>query len=473
MAVTEITGHMPVAARRIPPVFWVALAVVGLISLPNLADPMIRHDDFPALFGEGDLFWSKTLHEGRWLNYIWHLRGLQTPAWLNFAAYQLCWATLATALALSATRDTPSTVFASVLAALILVAPPATMISSWFNTLLPGLAVVAAYGLITCRAEQRTARWLLPVFTLPALMAYTTYPLLLLALCLAGTRHRSVADLCAVLILFAASFAAAVAVTYALNWHVHGVFGVPLAPWREAQPATGLPGLWQNLHWIEATFATFLDRMSLGSPQLLLVQAMGFVAALLLMLRRAPLELAYLGAGLLTGIGLIALQAAKLGIEVPPRALLFVWVFWALICLRAAQIFAARPGPLGALGLVLASMVAVAYGVVAHQRYASFHPWLEQTRTLQTALAATSGPVHIFGHPAQSAVGRSAGLQSDEALIFRMRQLGGPALTLCSPPDPICRTLTHHQRDTTGWQVTQVDGRTVVVVPPVDMAPDR
>ena len=112
------------------PYLWQTLAIAVLavltISLPNLADPMIRWDDYPAYFSDPSGFWAKTLHEGRWLNYLWHLREVVTPAWLNFTAYQLLWATFAACLAVTTTRNGW---FAAVLALLILVAPPATLIS--------------------------------------------------------------------------------------------------------------------------------------------------------------------------------------------------------------------------------------------------------------------------------------------------------------------------------------------------------
>ena len=189
-----------VTLPRIPVVFCVALAMVAVISLPNLADPMIRHDDYPALLGNADAFWSKTLNEGRWVNYLWHLRGIITPSWLNFAAYQICWAIFATACALTATGHNKPTIIAALMAALILVAPTAGLISFWFNPLLPGLAFVALYAAIACRGSSATARWLLPDFTVLTFMSYTTYPLLLLAVGLVRTAPRSVPGLLGVLI---------------------------------------------------------------------------------------------------------------------------------------------------------------------------------------------------------------------------------------------------------------------------------
>ena len=76
---------------QLAPVFLITLVAAFLLTGQNLLDPMIRHDDYPAFFADAPAFWNKTLHEGRWLNYIWHLREVVTPAWLNFALYQRRW----------------------------------------------------------------------------------------------------------------------------------------------------------------------------------------------------------------------------------------------------------------------------------------------------------------------------------------------------------------------------------------------
>ena len=65
---------LKIKSSGFPITFLVTLVVTLIMSGTNLLDPMIRWDDYPALFGQEELFWSKTLHEGRWLNYVWHLR---------------------------------------------------------------------------------------------------------------------------------------------------------------------------------------------------------------------------------------------------------------------------------------------------------------------------------------------------------------------------------------------------------------
>ena len=77
--------------------------------------------------------------------------------------------------------------FGPILAVIIIVAPPATMISLWFNTLLPGLGLVALYAVLGVILSQSLHRALLLPFVIAGFMAYTTYPLLLLTVCLVCT----------------------------------------------------------------------------------------------------------------------------------------------------------------------------------------------------------------------------------------------------------------------------------------------
>ena len=180
---------------QLAPVFLITLVAAFLLTGQNLLDPMIRHDDYPAFFADAPAFWNKTLHEGRWLNYIWHLREVVTPAWLNFALYQSLWAAFVAAFAVAAMGPGGQRWFTVVLALLLVVCPSEMLISLWFNTLIPGLAVVALFAVLACYLSSAQLRWLLPIFVIVSFMAYTTYPLLLLAICIARTRDRSIRGL--------------------------------------------------------------------------------------------------------------------------------------------------------------------------------------------------------------------------------------------------------------------------------------
>lgn len=431
---------------RLAPTFWVALAAVFVMSLPNLADPMIRHDDFPALLADGDLFWNKTLHEGRWINYIWHLRGIVTPSWLNFAVYQLLWAVFAAATATVVTRNRGAGFFTLVLAIFILVSPSAMIISLWFNTLMPGLALVALFAVLACRVSDRALMAWLPVFVILTFMAYTTYPLLLLAVCLFRQDQRSFTRLIGILALFTASFIAAVLLTYTLNWQVHGVFGVPLDDWREATPAADLAGMMANLPKLWSVMSGFAVRTSFNFEPAVAFHLALFAAASLVLLWRSPLEALYIHAGLITGLVLVTAQVLKMGVTVPPRAFIFAWVFYGIAVLRAAQILSedgARPGRFspglpGRLARNAVVLIAASYLLQGTILSSLFRPWQAETRALAQTLSTLPEPILILGHPAQIATARDAGIQSDKAFPFRLRQLIGRDATLCGADLPPC-----------------------------------
>lgn len=257
---------------------------------------------------------------------------------MNFAIYQAFWALFAASLATVVVRQKGLTFFKGTLALLILVSPSALLISLWFNTLLPGLGLVAIFGLLACRVSSRTLNLLLPVFVVTTFMAYTTYPLLLLAIILFRQESRSFPKLIGLLALFTISFIIAILITYTINWSVHGIFGVPLAEWREATPAHNLSQLRDNLPKLLETFNAFMTKSSFGFFPAQIFHIALMVGASLVLLRHEPLEALYIYAGLITGITLIVLQVLKLGVAIPARTLIFVWVFYAITVVRAAEI---------------------------------------------------------------------------------------------------------------------------------------
>mgnify|MGYP003662766973 CR=1 FL=1 len=442
-AVDQHAGYIPsdVAATRtmqIWPTLWLTLVAVLVISLPNLADPMIRHDDFPAFFADPEGFWYKTLHEGRWVSYFWHLRGFQTPAWLNFAVYQACWALLAAAIATLSLGRSGLTWFSGALALMILASPSAALISLWFNTLLPGLALVALFAALGCRLSNRQMRLLLPPFVALTFMSYTTYPLILLCICLLRTERRSLLDLISLLALFAASFAGAVLLTYAINWQVHGVFGVPLAPWRDATPAADVAGMLANLPKLGESLVDFAMRTSYEFVPALLYHILLLIGATVVVARRNALEALYLHAGLFTGLALVAVQVMKVGAIAPPRAFIFVWIFYAVLAVRAACILTAQSGLAGRMGRNAVALVILSYLLQVGVQYADYRPWQHETRAISRAAMAHDGDIYVFGDPARGPAAQQAFLQTGEALHYRMQQLAQRHVIFCARTPADC-----------------------------------
>lgn len=454
--------------------FLVALIAVFAMSLPNLADPIIRWDDYPALFGDAAMFWNKTLHEGRWLNYIWHLRGWLAPAWLNFAIYQFMWAALAAGIATVAFRDERRVFLRAAFAVAIAVSPSALFLSLWFNTLMPGLGLVAIYAVMACYASPRIVVWLLPPFVVATFMAYTTYPLILLAICLMRQDTKSFWRLFFLLGLFTASIIAAVIITYTLNWYVHGIFGVPLADWRDATPAEGLEGLADNLSvlWLGTTHlgAAFSYRYEPA----IIAHAVLFLGSAGVLIKHRRNEAMYIYAGLFVGLVMVAAQVLKLGVQVPTRAFLFVWIFHWFALVRAVSIVMERPDFLGRYafkGVVLLIGVHLMLNV---QNYAKYRDWQQETRELNAILETAPQPIYVRYYPLYAPAGRQADIQSNHALNFRLNQLSGVQTVLCAEFPEDCATLPEPTASRTQFHVTALpDGLGTVVSYPLSFHSPR
>ena len=437
-----------------PTVGFAVLATL-LMSLPNVLDPMIRHDDFPAFFADPEPFWNKTLHEGRWINYLWHLREMVTPSWLNFAIYQVFWAVFAGAIAVATIGSRENQWFATVLALVIVAAHSATQISLWFNTLMPGLATVALYAVLGCTLTPRAHRLLLPPFVIASFMAYTTYPLLLLAVCLVRTRDRSIADLAGLLILFVLSFAAAVLSVYAINLQVHGIFGVPLAEWRNASPAHDVAGLVANFSYFVESLELYATGTSFTFDSVIIFHLTMLSLATIFVARAAPLEALYLHAGLWMGLALVAAQNLKLGVIVPPRAFMFAWVCYAVLLVRAAQHLGNRSELLGRIARNLVLLIFVCHFLANVVQYSCYRAWQSETRAIAESLADAPQPVLIKGNVMEMPSAKAAYVQLNVALPFRLRQVAGIEAILCEDDPGYCDELE------AGWAAGKTSAGTV------------
>lgn len=452
-------------ALRLWPVVAITVVAALVMALPNLHDPFIRFDDFPALLAQPELFWGKTLHEGRWVNYLWHLRGVVTPAWLNFAVYQILWAVLAAALAVAAMGRDGRAWYATVLALFILVAPSATLISLWFNTLIPGLGIVAFYAVLGCRLSPRVHRALLPVFVILSFWAYTTYPLILLAVCLVRTERHSLRDLLGLCVLFVASFAAAILLTYTLNWQVHGVFGVPLDDWRKAAPASDVAGLIANLPILAETLSSMMIKLSFNFTPAAYFHLAMLAGGTLVLIRLAPREALYLHAGLWMGMALMVLQVLKLGVVAPPRAFLFAWIFYAVIVVRATALLGRSPGLADRMARNFTLLIVLSYLVQTFSQYTLYRPWQAETRAMAQAVETADMPVLVYGDVMTLSSAKAVQLLSDKALVFRMEQLTGRTVILCDTTPARCAAAREDARPTLRVEVATTGGQTHLSYP--------
>lgn len=420
---------------RTPFAATVLLTFLGtlLANLPNLSDPIVRHDDLPALLGYAELFYSKTLSEGRWVNYYWHLRPIETPAWLNLLVYHLSAAIICTGLAISALGRQSQIWYRFALALFAWLGAPHYLISLWYNTYILGMALTALYAWLATVSTERQARLLLIPFVPLGLMSYTTYPLFMLAICL--VRHdtkRSFLDGLRLMLLFVASFALGLVLAYALNYYEHGIFGIEMATWREGQKPEDLATAIQNL-WRMVEFGGFLlNVLGYGMSFLSALHMVLFGLAIYYIAKQDFWRSMYIFVGMLAGLGMLALQAALTGIELPPRIFGFGWLFYAAALVLFVLLIVERGGiykrhAINALRfLVMLLMMQVFLQHTEHRQ------WQRDTRALAREIGVGEAPIYVIGIHKDIPSWEAAGIQSAYGLRFRLTYLTGRRAYMCS-----------------------------------------
>ena len=422
----------------------IALTFFGLLlsSGFQVLDPMVRHDDFAALLADPTGYYSKTLYEGRWINYLWHLREVATPSWLNYLAYQFFWSVFAACLANLALGDKGALWHRVAMALLVALVPSALLISLWFNTLVPGMGMVALYAWLSTQVNERTARGLLVVFVPLTLMAYTTYPLFLLVLCLArADTLRSFRDLVGVMILFIASFALGMVVIFTLNYVVHGVFGVPMAPWRNSTPAHDLASVIENAKQIGMFLYQSGRVLGFGFFPLTMVHLVLLAVGIVVVGRRDPWRVVYLLSGVAAGLGLVFLQTVKSGISLPVRVIGFAWAFHAVLFVLMVLQLSENGGIRERLSRNLLIFLVMAYSAGTFQQSLIYAAWQKETRAMAAKIGAGSGPVFITGTYKSLLNADRAGIQNPRGLRLRMTYLTGRMVITCEEQPAECEVL--------------------------------
>lgn len=467
--VSPAAFHGVASARRDISLWPTLLAtLVGLlvISAPNLIDPMLRFDDYPALFADPSGFWHKTKDEGRWLSYLWHLREVTTPSWLNYFMYQVCWATIAASVGrLMFRTNENATWFAIVASLMIAVSPSALLMSLWFNTLLPGIALVALFAVIAHHVTVKTLRVLMVPFIVATFMSYTNYPLLILAIVVMRTEDRSIKDLAGLLTLFVVSFAIAVLTVYSINFYVHDVFGIPLADWREATPAGDLAGYLGNIPLLIDSLKNFAIFSTFYFEPAIYTHLCFLVAATVVLIKRAPLEALYLYALLGLALAMLAAQVLKMGLYVPPRANFVIWMMHALIVVRATYYISAEPGFMGRIARNFILLVVGSYGLQSGLQQMQYRDWQDETRAFATQVAAVEGPLVIVDDALQLASAQKAFVQDTRGLASRLKLLTGRDIAVCLDGKDCCPSTVPGPCPSEIWLKPSAQGPTLDIRP--------
>ena len=425
--------------QRLALVFLSTYAVLLIAAgLTQITDPFMHYDDYPALLLDPEGYYSKTLSEGRWFSYLWHLRGIETPATVNYQLYFIGWALFVSAAALNIFR-TAQLKYPALLAALLVVGPQTTLISGWFNSLIPGMWLLAFYGVTALFISPRANLLMLFLMVPIALQAYTPYPFLMLAiLLLRQDQTRSLGTLLGTMLVFAASFAVGILVIYSLNYAFHGVFGLALADWRDPNPATGLAGYVANLSKVAESLAWTYAMSGFGKPALSAILATAFLASLAVIGQKNPAEVLYVLTGIAAGLGLLSLHTLMEGILFPFRSTYFLWFLVAIALMRAVFLLETDGKRKTSAPLALAAIMAVSLGSMVRVHNQSFAAWQVETRDLAARISSAAPEVFIYGsYLTLNGYGESRA-QMPRDLQFRLGHLTGIPTRMCTEAPAEC-----------------------------------
>ncbi|MEO1601786.1 MAG: hypothetical protein AAFU49_15235 [Pseudomonadota bacterium] len=413
-----------------------ALLVVAfrLLIPEQFADPFVRHDDYLALRPEPDLYYWKTLAKGRWVTWLWTLREWPSDPILLWWIAIAVWCLGAAAVGVGMFRSDRLPVRAALAAVAVALMPQAADISTWYAATLPAALTVTTMALVACLAGPRIIYGAMLALVPVAVMAHSSYPLLvLLVAALAGdwrTRPRAWVELP---LVFCASLALGILLMLVLNGTVHGHFGIKAASWIEESTTSPSAGLAERLSFTAIWLVRSLALMANGQPALGLLLSALALLGLALALWRAPRRALPVMSAAIVAFGIGAAPALLEGISTPSRATGYLWlIIVGSFALALAVLEARARQAIFVAGLIITALGA---GTFWHSLYGQFlPPYQEMSRNLAARLTEASA-----GRPETIVIaGQIHGLPETEplqfsiGLSFRLQRLTGAEPVLCT-----------------------------------------
>ncbi len=417
-------------ALRVAALAALLAAGFGWLIAPQWADPFARHDDYLAIFPRPELYWWKTLAKGRWLTWAWTLRPWPTAPQTLFALQMALWCVAAAATSAGLFRDDRRPWRAALGAAALAAMPQAADISVWFAATLPATATVAATALLACLAPARWTLRALPLLVALALLAHSSYPLMVLMVAALAADWRTVPRAWALLpAAWLAGLALGVALILGLNSAVHGTAAVEAERWTE--PVTGGPAA-ASL----GSLGRALALMAAGQAPLGLILAAFGAAGLALAVRTEPRRATPVLAAALLALALGIAPVAAGGVAVPFRATGHLWlavVGGLLLGLRVSARPALAVPPLAGLAVATLAGALLWHAVHARTHLAYQALTRELAGRAEAAADGSGAPLRRIVAVGQVAALREAApLQFSIGLAFRLEQLTGAPVALCS-----------------------------------------
>ncbi|WP_170784593.1 hypothetical protein [Ruegeria lacuscaerulensis] len=454
-------------------VFWLTLLCLGTLMAtygPFLSDPFVRHDDFPALLGHFDMAYSKALDEGRWLNFWWQFRPFLWPAPVNFALYLLGWSIFSACTAIIVLGRSMPAWFLCVMALFVALSRPAFLISFWFNTLLPGIWVLALFSLAVVFLSHRASVLLLIVAVPLSFMAYTTYPFMMLSLVLLSRKApQTYVSAGVTLVVFFASLALAFGVVYSLNFLHHGVFDIPVAEWRDPTEVKSISDLALNYQKLKLHLYENLHRVGSGSLSNGVFLVSLFAVSWLYLFRRQRYVATIVLVAVLAGCGPLFAKTLTSGLKVPFRALGWNWILFGYTLTMSVFILTSTSTRLASVArIVIMCVLLIATIQFGRITYGTFPLWQKTTRALADEIPDGMNRVQLYGSYYGLEGARETFIQFDRGLRLRLEYLTGAEVVSCDTTPDECTDATP-PFDPLGWTHTslvETDGTVAFVLLP-------
>ncbi len=420
--------------------FVLCFSVMILAYLPLIEDPFVRHDDFPALLGTRTAALLKTLDEGRWLNYWWQFRPFFLPSPVHLVLYLTGWSLFSAATALSLLDRDVDGWYKGFLAIFVALSIPAYLMSFWFNTLLPGVWVVALFAVAVVFLRHRTVLALLVVAVPLSFMAYTTYPFLLLTLVLLSRKApKTYKSMAITLGLFVVSLALGVLAVYSLNYIYHGVFGIPVAQWRNPTEVHSFADLMANIEKQKVFLHKSLDQMGGGVAKHGVVIPLMFLAAwVALFVWNRFVAVAVLAAAL-AGLAPLAGKALMSGVQVPLRTLGWVWILFGF-CIVSVAVHLSKSSDRWMSLSRIAIVCVLLFNIlaIAKTSYLAFPPWQDTTREMAGSVPEGTETIYVYGDYMAVHGAQKAAIQQTRGLRLRLAYLTGATVFICDDKPKGC-----------------------------------
>jgi hypothetical protein len=377
----------------LPVLIGVGVAFIASLTWLQWWRPYIEHDDWDMLLPNGPTFVEnhslRLLHEGRWLNNWWWMLGSQDigprGAAILFA--------IALLIVVAVMVRSFSIGWWSVPAVTALYgAPMMSMLSYWPATLAAPMWMLA---LTICLLWVTRERWvlhlvILAVGTIVISLGYPPLALVLLAF-LVGLHHRRNARQLLVLAgTLALAYIAGILLVFTLNDLRFGVFGLKIQSWRNPSPLTSLTSLSHHLHTVERNWAGVIRPATLP----LVAAAAALIGALAeprLRRRLSVLAIALLGGALLS-----ASSTILNGVDVPSRAMAWVWPVLVLVAVWGLEALRTNVRIVGAAALTFIAVWSGLYSAYATVGHRSDQNGLNAMRAAVVAQYRNNPGAHII-----------------------------------------------------------------------------